>query len=151
MSLVSEALRKARREAAERGDNLDGRTPQTTVIQVARTRFATSTAVRHSSRNFAAAAAGFTKPRLVGVVGTDFKGGDLADLNARGIDATGVEVAEGVLGQSGVDGREFFEAREAVAVSVDRLARERLPERVGGIVDGIRRVVGIVLRHRRQR
>lgn len=36
MSLVSEALRKARREAAERGDNLDGRTAQTTVIQVTR-------------------------------------------------------------------------------------------------------------------
>jgi len=36
MSLVSEALRKARREAAERGDNLDGRTSSTTVIQVTR-------------------------------------------------------------------------------------------------------------------
>ncbi len=36
MSLVSEALRKARREAAERGENLDPRTAQTTVIQVTR-------------------------------------------------------------------------------------------------------------------
>jgi hypothetical protein len=36
MSLVSEALRKARREAAERGENLEGRTAQTTVIQVTR-------------------------------------------------------------------------------------------------------------------
>jgi sugar/nucleoside kinase (ribokinase family) len=44
---------------------------------------------------FAVAAACFTQPRLVGVVGTDFKGDHLADLNARGIDCAGVEVAEG--------------------------------------------------------
>ncbi len=48
-----------------------------------------------SATYFAVAAANFAAPRLVGVVGTDFKAADLAMLRARGIDCDGVEVAEG--------------------------------------------------------
>ena len=48
-----------------------------------------------SATYFAVAAAGFIAPRLVGVVGTDFRGEHLADLNARGIDCAGVEVVQG--------------------------------------------------------
>ena len=48
-----------------------------------------------SATHFAVAAATFVPPRLVAVVGTDFKGSDLALLNARGIDCEGVEVVRG--------------------------------------------------------
>ncbi len=48
-----------------------------------------------SATYFAVAAANFATPRLVGVVGTDFKAEHLSALRARGIDCDGVEVAEG--------------------------------------------------------
>jgi len=44
---------------------------------------------------FAVAASLYGPSRLVGVVGTDFHGAHLADLQARGIDTSGVEVASG--------------------------------------------------------
>lgn len=44
---------------------------------------------------FAVAAASFTPVQLVGVVGTDFGDAPLEDLRRRGVDCSGVEVAEG--------------------------------------------------------
>jgi len=48
-----------------------------------------------SAMYFSVAAALFTSPRLIAVVGTDFRGADLDLLRGRGVDCTGVEVAEG--------------------------------------------------------
>ncbi len=48
-----------------------------------------------SATFFAVAASHFCDPKLVGVVGSDFPDKVLADLSARGIDCSGVEVADG--------------------------------------------------------
>jgi sugar/nucleoside kinase (ribokinase family) len=48
-----------------------------------------------SAMYFSVAAAPFTSPSLVAVVGSDFQRAHLDDLAERGIDITGVEVAEG--------------------------------------------------------
>jgi len=48
-----------------------------------------------SATYFAVAASSFTDVRMVGVVGTDFRGEHLAGLKSRGIDTAGIEVANG--------------------------------------------------------
>jgi cytidine kinase len=48
-----------------------------------------------SATYFCHAASYFTPARLVGVVGTDFPGEAIADLEARGVDCRGVETVEG--------------------------------------------------------
>ncbi|MFT5052638.1 MAG: sugar/nucleoside kinase (ribokinase family), partial [Chlamydiales bacterium] len=48
-----------------------------------------------SATYFAIAASNFTDVRMVGVVGTDFHGEHLAALKSRGIETTGIEVANG--------------------------------------------------------
>lgn len=48
-----------------------------------------------SATYFAVAASTFAQVRMVGVVGTDFRGEHLATLKAKGIDTEGVEVANG--------------------------------------------------------
>jgi sugar/nucleoside kinase (ribokinase family) len=48
-----------------------------------------------SAMYFSVAAAGFVSPRLIAVVGTDFREEHLELLRGHGVDCTGVEVAEG--------------------------------------------------------
>jgi sugar/nucleoside kinase (ribokinase family) len=48
-----------------------------------------------SATYFAIASSHFTRPRLVGVVGMDFKQDDLAALREAGVDTDGVEIADG--------------------------------------------------------
>jgi sugar/nucleoside kinase (ribokinase family) len=48
-----------------------------------------------SAMYFSVASSLYTRPALVGVVGTDFRAEDRAMLEGKGVDCTGVEVAEG--------------------------------------------------------